>query len=80
MHGSLYVNCFYDGGSYFGEEQHELKKWTSSVREYCCGIVEKRKSTSTTTQSDDTFLTGKCLISLITLTSVRPLFFVIAKT
>lgn len=61
LHGSFYVNRFSDGEVYANEGHCELKTWTSSVREYSLGITGKRKSTSTVSQSEESFLTGKCI-------------------
>ncbi|KAI3474914.1 hypothetical protein Pfo_030225 [Paulownia fortunei] len=62
LHGSFYVNRFSDGEIHDNEEHCELKTWTSSVREYCLGIVGKQKSTSTISQSEEIFLTEMPLI------------------
>ncbi|KZV19360.1 hypothetical protein F511_25095 [Dorcoceras hygrometricum] len=55
--GLVYVNSFSNSKAYTNEEHNRLKTWTSSVREYCLGIIEKHKQSATIAHSGESFLT-----------------------
>ncbi|XP_073296090.1 protein RST1 [Primulina huaijiensis] len=60
--GLVYINLFSNRKAYTNEEQNRLKTWSSSVREYCVGIIEKRKQSATIAHSGGSFLTEMPLV------------------
>ncbi|XP_073159165.1 protein RST1 isoform X2 [Henckelia pumila] len=55
--GLVYVTIFSSRKVLTNEEHNRLKTWSSSVREYCLGIIEKHKQSATIAHSGKSVLT-----------------------
>lgn len=70
LDGFYYVSHFSDEDVSSCEVCPELKTWIFSIKEYSLGITAKRKSGLGISQSEESFLTGKCISCLIKLTCI----------
>lgn len=65
FNGYFYVNCFSDGEVSSNEAHAELRSWIFSIKEYSSGITAKYRSGLGISQSEESFLTGKCFLCSI---------------
>lgn len=65
LDGFYYVNRFYNGDVSSNEVPSEVEAWIFSMKKYSSGITAKRKTALRMSQSEESFLSGKCFLCSI---------------